>query len=45
MSGGAGPYGTATRIGMVDELRRTRLADCTLATHRDKMVEDRKSVV
>ena len=42
MSGGAGPYGAATRIGMVHEFRRTLRADCTLTTHRDKMVETGK---
>ena len=42
MSGGAGPYGAATRIGMVYEFRRTRLANRTLTTHRDEMVEARQ---
>ena len=42
MSGGAGPYGAATRVGMVHKFRRTRLANCTLAMHRDEMVEPGK---
>ena len=39
MSGGVGPYGAATRIGTIYEFKRTRLANRTLTTHRDEMVE------
>ena len=42
MSGGAGPYGAATRVGMIHKFGRAGLANRTLATHRYEMVEARQ---